>query len=463
MRRARAAIAAAAGLVLGAATGGLSALGELSSVERIRYIGAATYSRVVVDLSSETRFSLESIPANRAAGTPDRLVIDIGGATVGPEAREPLSVGDTLLRGIRTGQYTADTARIVLDLAAKVKARTFLLPDPVRLVIDLRGEGVPFQSDAEVIRLGSRSGSRTVSGGTGRSMQRSEPDRGPVEGGAGAPVGAPISQRRDDEARGRLGSDVATAARERARGVAPPASVPSRRFKVMLDPGHGGRDPGARGVRGLEEKEITLAIARLVADRLRTELGIEVLLTRSDDRTLALEERTGLANAAGADLFVSIHANAAPSSSSRGIEVYYLNNTNNRGTLRLAAMENNLHWDPRDPSLQSEIPDLSYILSDLRQTYKVEESRQLADHLDSAMHQRLSDAYEGVQDLGVKEGPFYVLVGAYMPCVLVEVSFITNPVEGARLATTAYRRALADGITDGIQRYIAQTRLAKTL
>ncbi|HSD11622.1 MAG TPA: N-acetylmuramoyl-L-alanine amidase, partial [Candidatus Binatia bacterium] len=116
-----------------------------------------------------------------------------------------------------------------------------------------------------------------------------------------------------------------------------------------------------------------------------------------------------------------------------------------------------------NPKLQSAIPDLSYILSDLRQTYKVEESKQLAEQLQQSVLSRLRADYERVDDLGVKEGPFYVLVGAYMPCVLVEISFLTNPIEGARLGTSQYRRALAEGIHEGVRRYIAQAKLAKTL
>ncbi len=428
MRRATAATGVSTFLLLGAVAGH-TALGLRSTVERIRYIGTVTYSRIVVDLSAPSTYSVQNVPANAAAGTPDRLVIDVDAAKIGPEARDPLSIGDSLLRGIRTGQFTGDTARIVLDLTAKVRVRTFLLPDPFRLVIDLNGDGRSGGgAPTEVIRLGSGGASRTLPGTERRPPARAE-----------------------------------VAVRQRQRDEGPAAALPGRRFKVMLDPGHGGKDPGARGVRGLEEKDVVLSIAHLVAARLRSESEIEVLLTRTDDRYLSLEDRTGLANAAGADLFISIHANAAPSPSLRGIEVYYLNNTNNRGTLRLAAMENNLRWDPRDPSLPSAIPDLSYILSDLRQTYKVEESRQLADQLDAALYARLADNYQGIQNLGVKEGPFYVLVGAYMPCVLVEVSFLTHPVEGARLATIAYRSTLADGISQGVHRYRAQAKLAKTL
>lgn len=399
---------------------------EATLIERIRYIGTVAYSRVVVDLSRPAEYRVLPVSADGTAIPADRLVIDVQGATIGPEAREPLEVRDAMLRGIRTGQHSADTARIVLDLARDVDARTFVLPDPYRLVIDLKGKApASVAGDIQVTRLDTRSRDS-------RSPSPAEP-------------AAVVASRKT------------TAVRPK---VEPPSE--SRRFKVVIDPGHGGKDPGARGVRGIDEKDVVLAVAKLLASSLRDD-GIDVVLTRSDDRFLSLEERTGLANAQGADLFISIHANASTNPNLRGVEIYYLNNTDNRGTLRLAALENNLRWDPRNAELQSAIPDLSYILSDLRQTYKVEESKQLAEELQHSVVSRLAADYDHVEDLGVKEGPFYVLVGAYMPCVLVEMSFLTNAVDGPRLGTAKYRRALADGIRNGIHRYVAETKLAKTL
>jgi N-acetylmuramoyl-L-alanine amidase len=411
-------------------------------VERIRYIGTVSYSRVVVDLSGPAEFRVLPVSAEGNSAPANRLVIDVAAAEVGPEAREPLEVGDSMLRSIRTGQHTLHTARIVLDLARDAEARTFLLPDPYRLVIDLKGKGAaPASNDVRVTRI------ETARPATARPEQPREP---PVAAPPRGPDPAMADAREFPHARG-----------DETRSAMNPATEPPK-FKVVIDPGHGGKDPGAHGLRGVEEKDVVLAVSKLLASRLRSD-GIEVVLTRSDDRFLSLEERTGFANAQGADLFISVHANASTNPGLRGIEVYYLNNTNNRGTLRLAAMENNLRWDPRNPKLQSAIPDLSYILSDLRQTYKVEESKQLAEQLQQSVLSRLATDYDRVDDLGVKEGPFYVLVGAYMPCVLVEVSFLTNPIDGARLGTSQYRRALAEGIHEGIRRYIAQAKLAKTL
>ena len=425
---------------------------ERAFVERIRYVGTVSYSRVVVDLSRAVPHRVQIVPADEASGSPLRVVVDVDGARIGPEAKEPLSIGDALLRRIRTGQFTRDTARIVLDLARDADYRVFTLPDPHRLVVDLRTESGGPAAVSDVVRLDSSSS---------RAPQGVAPPPAVVEPPAPEPRAPPAVASRSHDADPRPAPVARSAPRETASRAPLPAAA--RKFKVMIDPGHGGKDPGARGVGGLHEKDVVLSISRLLEERLREDPTMEVHLTRRDDRYLSLEERTALANAVGADLFVSIHANASHNREARGIEVYYLNNTNNRGTLRLAAMENDVRWDPGDPGLSSAIPDLSYILSDLRQTYKVEESKTLAEELVSAMEEEVRHDYPGAKGLGAKEGPFYVLVGAHMPCVLVETSFLTHPVEGARLKTLSYRRALAEGILSGIRTYLSRTTIAGTL
>jgi N-acetylmuramoyl-L-alanine amidase len=239
---------------------------------------------------------------------------------------------------------------------------------------------------------------------------------------------------------------------------APPAPpvLDALRPKIVIDPGHGGRDPGAQGY--AVEKEVTLAVARRVAQLLREGVGAETVLTRTRDVTLALSARTARANLEGADLFLSIHANASPSRTRRGVETYYLNNSNDRATIRLAAMENG--GAPRPARGRT---DLRYILSDLVQVGKMEESVALARAVQGGLVGHLQERYPDVTDLGVKQGPFYVLVGAHMPCVLVEMSFLTNPSEGRRLRGQAYREAVAQGIYAGVARFLADTRRAQTL
>lgn len=249
---------------------------------------------------------------------------------------------------------------------------------------------------------------------------------------------------------------------EPAPASAPPPKAVARprrdfaRPRIVIDPGHGGRDPGARGY--VVEKDVTLAVAQRLAALLREGLGAETILTRRGDETLELGDRTERANAEAADLFVSIHANASPNRQAAGIETYYLNNTNDRASIRLAAMENGLDYVP-----QAEGTRLRYILSDLLQVGKIEESVRLARTVQRTLVGHLGSRYSEVADLGVKQGPFYVLVGAHMPCVLVEVSFLTHPVEGRRLASDAYQAAVAEGLYGGIAAYLADARRERTL
>lgn len=241
--------------------------------------------------------------------------------------------------------------------------------------------------------------------------------------------------------------------------AAPPAASAAapRRPKIVLDPGHGGEDPGASGF--AVEKDVTLDVALRLAELLRTRLGAEVVLTREGDQTLALKDRTARANAEDADLFVSIHANANPTGQSRGVETYYLDNSTDRATLRLAKMENGL--DLLRPT-EGEA-SLRYILSDLVQVGKLDESVRLARSVQRGLVGRLRRRHRDVVDLGVKRGPFYVLVGAYMPCVLVETAFLTHPVEGRRLARQDYRVEVAEGLFTGIARFLADTSRRRTL
>ncbi len=227
--------------------------------------------------------------------------------------------------------------------------------------------------------------------------------------------------------------------------------------RVVIDPGHGGYDPGARDGSGrLAEKDLALAIAILLARELRAR-GVSVAMTRETDKFLSLSERTRLADRDDADLFVSIHLNSSPNPRTSGIEVYYLNNTTDRAALRLARLENstgNGNGASNGYGAQG-TPNLNYILSDLRQNYKAGESASLARMIDSQTVAELNRAFDlGVNPLGAKMGPFYVLVGAHMPAVLVECGFLSNPVEAARLAVPVYQERIADGIAAAVVHYL---------
>lgn len=219
--------------------------------------------------------------------------------------------------------------------------------------------------------------------------------------------------------------------------------------RVVIDAGHGGHDTGAIGRKGIREKDVTLAIARRLASRLR-ERGLEVLLTREDDRYLKLEERARMANEVKGDLFISIHCNSAPTSKLRGVETYTLNTSADRYSIRLAAREN--------ASSEKGISDLQFILADLATKANTEESTRLATRVQKNLVSHLSSHYQGVKDLGTKEALFYVLLGARMPAILVETAFLSHPEEEKRLGSEKYQDDVARAIALGVEDFLGGRR-----
>jgi N-acetylmuramoyl-L-alanine amidase len=210
----------------------------------------------------------------------------------------------------------------------------------------------------------------------------------------------------------------------------------------VVDAGHGGHDPGAIGPGRVREKDVTLAMARRLAKRLR-EAGFEVVLTRRDDRFLALEERTGIANAARGDLFVSLHANAHPRRHRSGVETYFLDTADDRYAARLAARENGLDLGEGEA-------EVARILTDLDAKASARASRRLARLVQREVTGGVRARVGEVRDLGVKGALFYVLLGARMPAVLVEAAFISNRAEERRLASARYQDAVAAGIARAV-------------
>lgn len=214
----------------------------------------------------------------------------------------------------------------------------------------------------------------------------------------------------------------------------------------MIDPGHGGRDDGARGPHGIKEKDLTLQISRQLAAVLRNTLDAEVRLTRQDDRYIPLEERNTLGNKINADLFISIHVNASESQAPHGIETYYLNTASDKAARRLADRENR--------AFGKEASTLEKILTTMMQNATTDESRELAIAVQSTMVHRLSSAYAAIEDKHVKTALFYVLVGSRSPGILVETGFVSNPIEERRLNSASYQTQMVGAIAAGIQRYL---------
>jgi N-acetylmuramoyl-L-alanine amidase len=219
--------------------------------------------------------------------------------------------------------------------------------------------------------------------------------------------------------------------------------------RVVIDAGHGGHDTGAISRKGLKEKDVTLAISRKLARELR-ERGLEVLLTRDEDRYLKLEERARLANDTRGDLFISIHCNSAATSKLRGIETYTLNTSADRYSIRLAAREN--------ASSEKGISDLQFILADLATKANTEESTRLANQVQRSLVSHLSANYSDVKNLGTKEALFYVLLGAKMPAILVETSFLSHPEEEKRLGSETYQDEVARAIAQGVEDFVGGRR-----
>ncbi len=225
--------------------------------------------------------------------------------------------------------------------------------------------------------------------------------------------------------------------------------------RIVIDAGHGGKDPGAIGPGRLREKDVVLDIAKRLGKILREDKGLEVIYTRDKDLFVPLNERTEIANSKGADLFISIHVNASRRRSARGIETYFLNWTNNKEASRVAARENSISYS----KMQKVQGELQMILLDLARNNKSDQSMKLASSIQSAMVSSLKKNYSRIEDHKVKWALFYVLIGAQMPSVLVETSFISNHEEEKRLSTSKYRGRIAEAIARGIADYIRKSTL----
>jgi N-acetylmuramoyl-L-alanine amidase len=357
---------------------------------------------VWIELSRPTEPRVNHLPADRKAGRPERLYLDLEGVWVGRDHTEPIRVGDGLLEGVRLGQNTPTTTRVVIDLQRYERHRVLSLQGPDRVVIDVFGPGTSPPSPE-----------RARSESPGRSeTRRTEP--------------APVPPQ-----------EALAPAKPLPFGLRPVRTV-------VIDPGHGGRDPGAIGVGGLEEKEVTLRLARELRARLR-ERGFRVVMTRDEDRALDLEERTAIAEGAGGDVFVSLHCNAAPRPSLRGIETYSLNESDEQHSVQVAARENGIALE--------EVDVLQRTVAQLRVSEASGPSSVLAELVHHQLVQGLRGRYEGVNDLGVKKGPFYVLFLSSMPSILVEAGFLTHHGEAKRLHSRAYLARLAESIAEGLSLY----------
>jgi N-acetylmuramoyl-L-alanine amidase len=217
--------------------------------------------------------------------------------------------------------------------------------------------------------------------------------------------------------------------------------------KIVIDPGHGGTEDGAIGHGGLKEKDLVLAIAKALGDRLVNHLGAEVIYTRTSDLTVPLDARASIANQAGADLFISIHANSSDDPGARGVETYYMSNTPSPVAVSLSG---------RDLAAKTGT------MRTVSEARKLDESHKLATEVQHAMY-HASGGDKGVLNRGVKQAPFIVLLDAEMPSILAEVAFVTSPADEHKLSTTEGQDAIADALYRGIARYVASSHHGKVV
>jgi len=216
--------------------------------------------------------------------------------------------------------------------------------------------------------------------------------------------------------------------------------------KIVIDPGHGGHDTGTIAPNGLEEKNLVLDVAKRLGKLLETRLGADVIYTRQDDTFIPLETRTAIANQEQADLFISIHANSSDDPAARGVETYYLNFTSSPEALEVAARENAVS--------EKSIHELQDLVKKIALKEKIGESREFAGDVQQSLHRGLALKSPGIRDRGIKKAPFIVLIGANMPSILAEISFISNPGDARRLETPEYRQRIAESLSRGVTKYI---------
>ncbi|SDL49726.1 N-acetylmuramoyl-L-alanine amidase [Geoalkalibacter ferrihydriticus] len=384
---------------------GLAEARSLAQVEGLRFWTNPGYTRVVLDVSRETDYRFATLPADTKSGVGPRLYVDISSSERAADLNSVVNVRDGVVKKVRTGTPQPGTTRVVFDLAALGEHKVFHLSDPFRIVVDV--------------------------GGSGQAVPRDNPTAS-----ASSPAG------KDDGIAAVLGSAPESAP---LRVRLPSGDGRPGLRRIVVDPGHGGKDPGAVGPNGVLEKDVNLAMAKLLKQYLEKELGVEVILTRDRDIYLPLQERTAIANRAEADLFISLHANASNDRRAYGTETYFLNLARSEQAAAVAARENGMTL--------KELGDLEAILFDLMANSKINESSRLATEIQKALVADLSRNYSNVRDLGVRQGPFFVLLGATMPSVLVEVAFISNPREEALLIDRRFQERSAQAIARAVRNY----------
>ncbi len=417
-----------------------SSRARLTAIERTVLPDAV---RITLALDREVAYREETLSG------PARVFFDLKGVEAAPDLVDAvLRYPSDAVRQIRVGRHPNSTVRVVLDLEGVTRHSAYALYNPFRVVIDCEPAVAsvaravapqPTVAPVEkaiaplpVAPLVERAVRREPEREAPRPAPRDNPPpASPVEARPTTPVGAASPPPEGANANSAGGFSLA---RQLGLGVS----------RIVIDPGHGGHDPGAQ-VKGLDEADLTLDVALRLETLLQNEPGVEVVLTRRTNVYIPLEERTAIANREGADLFLSIHANASRNASARGVETYFLSFAATPEAEAVAARENSAH--------AGEMHKLPDIIKAIALNTKLDESRDLAGMVQEALVTRLRRSNKNVRSLGVKKAPFVVLIGAGMPSVLAEVSFLTNKQELQLLKSTSYKQRIAEALHAAVMRY----------
>lgn len=413
----------------------------------VEYWSSNNYTRVVINTSRPVTFKEELL--EKVGEQPRRLFIDFDKSYIEPKYRAPVPIKDGLLQQIRTAQFSPNTVRVVLDIESIKSYKIYSLPDPFRVIVDVHGQSNPAVVTTAEKNLPLKAPTMEDKTASTPEIASTEKEPKASEPATTAP-GSPILILQDYKKIKHSTKSKAPAPELNAPLTSPALSLAQQLNlgvrRIVLDPGHGGKDPGASAF-GMKEKDLVLQVAKKLAVKLKKDLGYEVILTRNDDTFISLEQRTAIANTNSADLFISLHLNAHPSSKIYGFETYYLNLSSDSEAIRVAALEN--------ATSTHQLSDLQNILADIMKNSKIDESSRLAQQVQNALSSGLSDRkYPQVKSLGVKKAPFYVLIGAEMPAILIEMAFLSNKTDASQMKKEGYQDALTEEIAQGLQRYI---------
>jgi N-acetylmuramoyl-L-alanine amidase len=437
--------------------------GGVPRLRRIRSTAGDESTRVTIDLEGPVQYFSDRL------ANPDRIFFDLRDARLTPEvAHEAVKVTGDLLTAVRLAQNHAGVVRVVLDVAEVKDYAVSTSENPPQLLIDLYRRPLS-GATAKAARASHNSSVRLPPAGTFEV----------ASGFSGAVESATIKSPVTDSKTGKVSGKSDATGRDSANGDFPivtgtlksakidkanaqPAftAKPTRDGsatltralglkigRIVIDAGHGGHDTGTIGPTGLMEKDLCLDVALRLGKIVKQRLpGAEVVFTRADDSFIPLEERTAIANEAHADLFISIHANSSQDSSARGIETYYLNLKGSPEAMAVAARENAVS--------QIGVHDLEDLVKKIARNEKIDESKEFAEDIQSSLALRVQKNNQGVKDRGVRKAPFVVLIGADMPSILTEISFLSNPADEQLLKKPETRQKVAEGLYQGVASYL---------